>query len=303
MSDTFDPSRNIGGDYAGQGGNYTNAFGGPTESGSGVGGAIGGAGLDGGGGSGITGPMMAGNVALGTSSGTSTSTSTPAGTFGGTPKIATSSPDGIGGAPASAAAPKSFEPSANPSGVGATPASNPLNSGALPYAPGGSGGGGGGAISGPAPGVMSGDGSHPIASMGAGLDGGGGHGTGMGGIMAFAEGGAVPEGDGTDGDGDDDTSQDDGAMGQDPLTAMLSKAMDSVDAAFQYGRKKNGIGGQQQAGAMPTKPGQQSETPNSQPKPAPGTLSQNEGDGGDGDQASAQGAIPDDGQDDDTEEA
>lgn len=293
MSDTFDPSRNIGGDYAGQGGNYTNAFGGPTESGSGIGGAIGGAGLDGGGGSGITGPMMSGNVALGTSSGTSTTTPAQ------TPKIATSSPDGIGGAPASS--PKNFEPSANPSGVGGTPASNPLDSGALPYAPGGSGGGGGSALAMPVGGAAgpSGGGAK------VGLDGGGTSASGMG--QFFAEGGAVPDpnDDGTDdGDGDDDdTSQDDGAMGQDPLTAMLSKAMDSVDAAFQYGRKKNGIGGQQQAGAMPTKPGQQSETPNSQPKPAPGTLSQNESDSGDGDQASAQGAIPDDGQDDDTEEA
>lgn len=80
--------------------------------------------------------------------------------------------------------------------------------------------------------------------------------------MSFAQGGAVPTDDG-DGDGEDTN----GSPGQD----AISKALDSVDAVLAYGRKLHGLGGGQaedggaipgaQAGAMPTIPGNQSNTP------------------------------------------
>lgn len=73
---------------------------------------------------------------------------------------------------------------------------------------------------------------------GGGLTGGGGGGGGghvaAGAPIAFAEGGAVP-------DTAEDPDQDDGVAGGDPITAAISKAMETVDSAFQYGRQKNGL--------------------------------------------------------------
>lgn len=106
-----------------------------------------------------------------------------------------------------------------------------------------------------------------------GMDGGG---TAAGPGQFFAEGGAV------EGDSQDDGADPQGAMGNDPMSQMISAAMDSVDKAFAYGRQKNGL--MQQAGKMPTKPGQQSETPGSQEQPAPGALASDDGDQDDAEQ-------------------
>lgn len=240
-----------------------NSLGGPT--------LPGGAGLDGGGSSGPMGPSMNGAMA-----------------FSGASLPVTSAPDAPAApsvTPADPAAPipaKPPAPTVTPSAPGGSTPSNPSIDPAMGYAPPGAQGTSGGAL---------------VPMGGAGLDGGGGSGplnTPMGPTMAFADGGAV-----------EDPSQDEGAdtqgaMGNDPVTQMISAAMDSVDKTFQYGRQKNGLmqGGQQQAAAMPTKPGQQSDTPNSQQAPPQGTLSQNSNDG-DADDMPGANVASNDGDEDD----
>lgn len=116
----------------------------------------------------------------------------------------------------------------------------------------------------------------------------------QGGALAFAEGGEVP-GEAPD---DGDTG------GGDNLVGL---ALASVDSALAYGRNKYGLGGDQQTAAnLPARPGTQS--PNA-PGPAPGPLVPTANPFGKrqgqpfGRTAQNQGAIPDDGDEDDEESA
>lgn len=78
-----------------------------------------------------------------------------------------------------------------------------------------------------------------------------------------------------------------------PVDDVLRMALSSVDQSLAYGRQKYGLSGdeQQDAAAMPTIPGNQSESGIPRPRP-----------GGPGTQKIA-GAIPDDGDSDDDQEA
>lgn len=247
----------------------TNSLGGPSGDFGALGGSYGGGGLLGGSGAGT-----GGSYAHPTASTGSTPTGAP--TLGSSaPDPAIQQPSTPSPTASTGALPQWNAPQAAPAAAAAPPTMTLQDSTA------GGGGGGGDSIPWNAP---------PAAgspSPGAGLDGGGGSGGLIGPAggshpvsIAFAEGGAVP-------DTADDPNQDNGTAGADPITAAISKAMETVDSAFQYGRQKNGLqpGGQQQAAAMPTKPGQQSDTPNTQEQPAQGTLTQNDG--------SDSGAIPD----------
>jgi|SRR5579859_922661 len=85
------------------------------------------------------------------------------------------------------------------------------------------------------------------------------YGTGMPVGFSFADGGAVPDADGdNDGDTSDGVGDSDGSPGQD----LMAKALQSVDATLQYSYQKYGLGGgQQEAAAMPARPGTQSDYP------------------------------------------
>lgn len=147
-------------------------------------------------------------------------------------------------------------------------------------------GGGGGGFSGGDIGAT--PSASPSMAGGAkvGLDGGA---TAAGPGQFFADGGSVEDTFSQDG------SDPQGAMGTDPISQMISSAMDSVDKAFAFGRQKNGLG--QQDGAMPTKPGQQSETPGGSGPPTPGALASDDGD--QDDTPGSQVASQDDGDQDD----
>lgn len=97
------------------------------------------------------------------------------------------------------------------------------------------------------------------------------------GVQMFADGGEVQD----DGDQDDTGADPQGAMGNDPMTQLISAAMDSVDKAFAFGRQKNGLMGtggvgapqgqqRQQAPAQPPQAQDQGNNQDGQPDEAPG---------------------------------
>lgn len=254
MSMNDDPSRDL------------NSLGGPLTSLPGMGGA----GLDGGGSS-TGGPSMSGTNAF-------SGADVPGGSYGqplpdkaiALPNPATSTPPVLPDKAISTPQPSNVN--VDPPAVSAPPVASTPD---LPYAPANA-----------AKGFDGGDLASPSGapSMGGGakvgLDGGG---TAAGPGQFFADGGAV----------EDDGSDPQGAMGNDPITQMISQAMDSVDKTFQYGRQKNGLGGAQgaQGGAQqssdPTPPtasadgdGSASSDPDSDDTPGSGASDQDdEGEG------------------------
>lgn len=109
--------------------------------------------------------------------------------------------------------------------------------------------------------------------------------------LAFADGGAIPD---ADGDEDDPNATDPqgSAMGQ-SMQRSINDAMNTVKDALSYGRNLHGLGGgQQEAAAMPTIPGNQSESGRPAQRPAPGPQQPQFGK-----RADAQGAIDDEGSD------
>jgi hypothetical protein len=61
-----------------------------------------------------------------------------------------------------------------------------------------------------------------------------------------------------------------GAIDEGDSGSNIETALGVIDQAFEYGRKANGLGGQQQASAMPMIPGKQSEYPGPAQPPQPG---------------------------------
>lgn len=143
----------------------------------------------------------------------------------------------LSGAAPAAPAPSSAVPVISrpdtPAAPAATPASPAGGIGSVPAPTLGEGGvsskGGGFGISPQDPSASPTDFSGVRAKVG--LDGGA---TANGPGQFFADGGEVQ---------DDSGADPQGAMGNDPLTQMISAAMDSVDRAFAFGRQKNGIMG------------------------------------------------------------
>lgn len=89
--------------------------------------------------------------------------------------------------------------------------------------------------------------------------------------LAFADGGAIP-----DGDEDDDPNATDpqgSAMGQ-SLQNSIDAAMNTVKEALSYGRQLHGLGsgGQQQAGNIPSVPFSESQRDRPMPGPLPPTA-------------------------------
>ena len=94
--------------------------------------------------------------------------------------------------------------------------------------------------------------------------------------LSFADGGSMPDTGGSSGDATGDATG-----GTNDNSDLVSLALATVDSALQYGRQKYGLGDgdQQQAGAMPTIPGNQSNTPGpyvpQQPRPQPQQVAAN----------------------------
>lgn len=87
--------------------------------------------------------------------------------------------------------------------------------------------------------------------------------------LSFADGGAIPEGDEDDPNATDPQGS---ALGQ-SLQNSINAAMQSVQQALSYGRNLHGLGGgQQEAAAMPSVPGNQSESGIPRERPMPGPL-------------------------------
>ena len=94
--------------------------------------------------------------------------------------------------------------------------------------------------------------------------------------LAFAEGGAIPDADDDagsepDNDQDDNAADPQGSATGASMQRSIDAAMKTVQNALSYGRQLHGLGGgQQEAAAMPTIPGTQSESGQPRPRPAPG---------------------------------